>query len=142
LPGAFKARGNRHLILLAATEFIPTPEIEEQADGAVENSVAIHAVVVGRPHPSLQELCRRTAGIIVTAAGPAELHAAFRKLYLALTFHYKLRFQTEASIKLEIYCKEGYGTCPIDNNGLAGKMGADLDPFSGTVKTRTSSGRF
>jgi HEAT repeat protein len=138
LPGAFKTRGNRHLILLAASEFIPTPEIEAQADGAVETKVAIHAVVVGRPHPSLQDLCQRTAGTIVTVDGGAGLAAAFRKLYLALTFHYKIRFQTESPINLEIYCKQGYGTCHIDNDGRAGKLGVELDPFSGTTKTPAS----
>jgi HEAT repeats len=111
LPGALKVRGTRHLILLTTGRFIATPEIREQADSAAANKVAIHAVTVGAPHPSLKSLCDDTGGILMPAADSAELAAAFRKLYLALMGYYEIRFRAESPVKLEIYCEEGYGVC-------------------------------
>jgi hypothetical protein len=115
LPGALKARGNRHLILLTAGEFIPSREIEEESDTAVANKVAIHAVVVGSPQLSLKNLCLRTGGILMPAADGTELAAAFRKLYLALMRQYEIRFYAKSPLKLEVYCEEGHGACHIDD---------------------------
>jgi len=49
LQGAIKARGRPHLILLAASQFDPSPEMEAQAVCALTSNVAIHAVTFGAP---------------------------------------------------------------------------------------------
>jgi hypothetical protein len=113
LPGAVKMPGNRHLVLLTASDFISSPEIEDQVEEAVANKVVIHAVVVGEPPPSIIDICRRTEGIVMLAAHGAELATAFRKLYLALLSQYEIRFRAELPVKLEIYCEEGRGECLI-----------------------------
>ena len=113
LPGALKMPGTRHLILLAASDFISSPEIEEQVDNAIVTKVTIHAIVVGTPHPSLINLCRRTEGILMIAADSTELAAAFRRLYLALMSQYEIRFRAQLPVNLQIYCEEGWGECRI-----------------------------
>jgi hypothetical protein len=70
----------------------------------------------------------------VTGAGPAELRTAFRRLYLALTFHYKIRCQAGSPLRLEIYCKQGYGVCQIDDDGREESQGSSSIPFPEQLK--------
>jgi len=119
LPAVLKVRGRRHLILLSGGDPASAPEMEAQAEAAVADRVAIHAVVVGNPGDALKSICQRTQGMIVAAADATEVAAAFRKLYLALTQRYEVRYRSApeqlppSSTKLEIYCSEGRGECAI-----------------------------
>ena len=115
MPGAIKAPGKRHLIILAAIQFVPPPEMEAYADSAVENKVVIHAVTLGSPHPSLKSICQRTEGFVVEVADASELAGAYYQLYLALTHHYEIRFRPtpNAPARLEVYCDAGRGECQL-----------------------------
>src|SRR5206468_1428013 len=115
LSGALKAVGSRHIILLAAGEFTSSPQMEVLTNAAVRNSVAIHAVAVGDPHPALREICQRTGGMILTAASADELAAAYRNMYLALSHVYRIRFLPSAGeARLEVYCGAGHGECKLN----------------------------
>ena len=114
LPGVLKASGKRHLILLAAGQFVPPPEMEAYAASALESKVALHAVTWGSPNPSLKSMCQRTEGFVVEAADASELAAAYRKLYMAMMHHYEILFRPEQTpARLEVSCDAGHGECQL-----------------------------
>jgi len=108
------------LILLAAGQFVPPPEMEAYAASALESKVALHAVALGSPNPSLKSMCQRTEGFVVEAADASELAAAYRKLYMAMMHHYEILFRPEqAPARLEVYCDAGHGECQLGTEAPA-----------------------
>jgi hypothetical protein len=121
LPGVTKSPGRRHLILLAEGQFVPPPEMEAYAASAVETKVALHAVTLGSPNPSLKSMCQRTEGFVVEAADASELAAAYSKLYMALMHHYEILFRPEPKgpVRLEVYSDAGHGECQLGTEAPA-----------------------
>ena len=115
LTGVIRARGLRHLILVAPPDFDVSAEMAACVESAAGNEVAIHAITVGGAHASVQNMCRRTRGIITGIAAASELREAYRQLYLALTHHYEIRFEAQAVVatRAEIYCEASCGQCEL-----------------------------
>jgi hypothetical protein len=117
LPGAAVVQGRRHVIVLAGQELAGARDMNVAMRTAIENKVAIHALVPGEPQAALAALCRRTGGGVVVAPTPEDLAQAYMQIYLGLLDRYEIRYRAPASsessapgsIGLRVFSSQGCG---------------------------------
>jgi hypothetical protein len=118
LPGLLRIEGGRRLIFLAGEEFAPASDVEPQITMAIENRVAIDAVVIGAPSEALKSVCERTGGILTQVPDVAGTGGALRNLYSALSNRYCVRYTSPVQEggpaiipRIEVWAGAGHGEC-------------------------------
>src|SRR6185436_5489409 len=90
-------------------------EIELQIAVAIKHGVSIHAITSRSPADWVKSVCDRTGGILVSIGDGLNLAAEFRRLYSALTNHYRIRYREEAGattvLRVQVYSSLGRGEC-------------------------------
>ena len=121
---AGELRGDRHLIVLAGPQDIPSGllamgrlDAAALVAAAKQRQCAIHAVVLGQPvspHP-LQPICADTGGSFVTA-GPSCLRETYQSVLCGLLNRYDISYHPVKSglpARLEIFSELGSGEIPL-----------------------------